>query len=485
MVALGPITNWQPADGQVTSWTASAAAREAIRQTNASFMPPSFQQTQHLRAAFYGKALGRELPRLMVVGWEIPGVCDVGAMTEAINTHVRRHDTYHSAFEFQNGNILRRTISDPDVIDMTPTDHGHMTVDEIRRHALTTTPDTLEWDCFTFGIIQHEDKFTFYGSVDHLHIDGLSSGLIFLDIHLLYEGLSRGRPVALPEVNGYPDYTARQIEHLAGLTKSSPQIKDWVRFVQEADGDWPSFPLELGDTWAHSRGDFVTVKVLDGDETESFDTACREAGARFSGGVLTCAAMADHALTGKDVFHGFTPSDTRTRGVDTMSLGWFASLFPVTVPIGGASFADAVRAAQKSFDANKYLADVPFERVLELGLADELDIKLPTKPGMMVSYLDFRKIPCAALWQEARLGIYGDNLSHGGINVWINRYTDGTFVTVSFPDNSVARHSVHQYIAALSTAFTNIAKVPSEWVAAINHHANTSSSCAVCVGNRS
>ena len=41
---------------------------------------------------------------------------------------------------------------------------------------------------------------------------------------------------------------------------------------------------------------------------------------------------------------------------------------------------------------------------------------------MMVSFMDFRKIPIASLWEETNFGIYGDNLSHGGINMWVNRH---------------------------------------------------------------
>ena len=96
---------------------------------------------------------------------------------------------------------------------------------------------------------------------------------------------------------------------------------------------------------------------------------------------------------------------------------------------------------------------MPFERVLELAPVDQLGIKLPTRPGMMVSFLDFRKIPVAELWEQTNFGIYGDNLSHGGINMWINRHAGRTTVTISFPDNPVARKSVHRYIAALSKAF--------------------------------
>ena len=48
-----------------------------------------------------------QLPRLMVVAWDIPGVCDIPAMTATINAHVRRHDAYHDWFEFENGVFVR------------------------------------------------------------------------------------------------------------------------------------------------------------------------------------------------------------------------------------------------------------------------------------------------------------------------------------------------------------------------------------------
>ena len=474
MVALGPIDSWQPAHGPVTTWTASDASREIMAKADRDALAPSFQQASHLRAAFYGRALGRQLPRLIVVSWDIPGTCDIVAMTTAINMHVRRHDTYHSSFEFENGNIFRRTIADPEQIEFTPFSYGEMGAEDIREHALTSTPETLDWDCFTFGVIQQADHFTIYASVDHLHIDGMSQGIIFLDIHLAYQDLIAGRPVTQTEVGGYRDYTARQSEHVAGMDLSSPEIRDWIKFAQDTDGDWPSFPLELGDTWSNNKGDFITVDLLNGEETEAFDAACREVGARFSGGIMACAALAEHQLTGNTTYHGFTPSDTRLPGAETLSVGWFASLFPVTVPIGDGCFGDAARAAQKSFDSNRSLASVPLERVLEVAPVDQLGIKLPSKPAMMVSFLDFRKIPIASLWEETDFGLYGDNLSHGGINMWVNRHAGRTTVTVSFPDNSVARDSVHRYIAALTETFTDVARTTTEhWIEEVARHANS------------
>ncbi|MGP0080658.1 condensation domain-containing protein [Mycobacterium sp.] len=475
MVALGSINGWQPAEGPVTTWTASAAARAAARNAPRSDLAPTYQRTRHLRAAYDGKAVGMQLPRLMVVAWDIPGACDIPAMTATINAHVRRHDAYHDWFEFEHGTFVRRTIENPDVIDFVPTEFGHMNAEQIRTHALTTTPETLQWDCFTFGIIQQTDYFTFYASVDHLHIDGMSAGLIFFDIHLMYQALSNAtdQRVTLPRVGSYRSYAGRQHEKVASLTPSSPEIKGWIEFARDTRGEWPGFPLPVADGGAGNNGDFLTVDLLDAAETESFETACRAAGARFSGGALACAALAERELTGTRTYHGFTCYDTRTPGMDSMTVGWFASLAPLTVPSGGGSFLEAARAAQRSFDDAKHLAGVPVERAIELEGARQSGIAPPTARAMMVSFLDFRRIPLATLFEQTKFGTYGDSLSHGGINLWINRQNDKTTATISFPDNAQARESVHRYLAALTRAFVRAAMTASDWVDAVADHANS------------
>lgn len=481
MVALGSINGWQPADGPVITWTASAAARAAARSARRNDLAPSYQRARHLRGAYEAKAAGRQLPRLMVVAWDMPGTCDIAAMTATINAHVRRHDAYHDWFEVDEYTIVRRTIDDRAAIDLVPTEFGYLTADEIRTHALTTTPETLEWACFTFGIVQHPDYFTFYASVDHLHIDGMSAGLIFFDIHFTYQHLAQipDAPAVPPKVASYRDYAARQREKVAGLTLASPGIQGWLKFARDTRGQWPSFPLPLGDSEAGDKGHFLTVDVLDAAETEAFENACRAAGARFSGGVLACAAMAEHEFTGTDTYHGFTSYDTRTPDVDEMTVGWFANLVPVTVPIGTATFAEAARAAQQSYDAAKPLAEVPVERALELAAPLQLGIGAPTARAMMLSFMDFRKIPAADLFERTNWGTYADNLSHGGINLWINRQNDKTTATISFPDNAQARKSVHRYLAALTQAFSYAVRTTPDWVEAVADHANSGQGIAV------
>lgn len=473
MVALGNINEWQPADGLVTTWTPTSAARAAAQTAAPNDLAPSYQQAPHLWAAHLGQQLGRKMPRLMVAAWDIPGVCDISAMTTAINSHLRRHETYRNWFQIENNVIVRRTIANPEDIEFVPAEIGHLTADQIRNRALTATPGTLEWDCFTFGVVQGADHFTIYASVDHLHIDGMSAGLILVDIHLTYQSLLYGTPVELPEAGSYRDFTSRQRTAVSELTMSSPEVEKWIEFAREADGDWPGFPLPLGNTWISNKGDLVTVDLLDAAETESFETVCRAAGARFSGGVMAVAALAETEFTGATTYHGFTPFDTRTPGVDSMTVGWFAALAPVTVPTAGGCFHEVARAAQESFDAAKPLAQVPSERVLELAAVNGVEIKPPTRPGMMLSYLDFRKMPISELWEGTKFGVYADNLSHGGINMWINRHAGKTTVTISFPDNVQALESVHSYLTTLKDIFTRVAKMTSDWVDEVARHANS------------
>lgn len=456
MTTMGPIASWNPGQGPVTTWTASPRTRTAMRLAPVDPLPPSAQQAQHLWMAHYGAAAGREMPRLMVTAWDEEGLCDITAMTAAINAHVRRHDTYRSAFEVVGPNtIQRRTIADPQSVELVPTAIGFMTADDVRAHALNSTPGTLDGDCFTFGVLQSDDHFSVYASIDHLHIDGTSAALIFLDIHLSYQAAVHGLPDPLPSGGRYRDYTARQREHIAAATLHSAEVKSWIDFAR--DGDWPGFPLPVGDTAASPRGGWVTIDLLGTAQTEAFDAACRAAGARFSGGVMACAAMADHHFTGSESFHCLSPSDTRAGEDEATSVGWFASLFPVTVPVGDGAFAGMARAAQASFDANRSLAAVPFQRVVELAPADQLGITTPDRPSMMLSYQDFRKMPFADLWDDSQFGFYGDNLSLGGINLWVNRQAAKTTVTVSFPDNAEARRSLRRYLTALTAAFTEAA----------------------------
>lgn len=471
MVALRSIHDWVGEPGCVVSWHPSPATVAKMRDAPVSPVPVSYQQEQHIRTFRRRQAAGADMARLNIPAWDMPGQCDQRAMSHVLNAYLRRHDTYHSRFEFDDDDaIVRRRLENPRDLKFVATEHGDMTAAQWRSHVLAT-PDPLRWDCFHFGIIQRKDHFTFYISVDHVHTDALFMCLVLVEIHLMYLTLvNGGAPVALHEAGSYDDYCVKQRRFTSALTLESPEVREWIQFAERNDGAMPQFPLPIGDLSQPCGGDMMVVQLLDARQSKSFDAACTGEGVRFSGGVLACAALADHKFTGAPVYYGITPTTTRSTPAEFMTTGWFTGLVPFTVPVNAGSFGETARSAQASFDAGVDLAHVPFDRVLEL--ADGRFGLRGAGPGVqMVSYLDAGLPPLSpaiiAEWERMNGKIYCDSRSADQIGIWVNRTERETVVTVAFPDNPVARESVQRYLNVMKQIYVRVAE--SESSHAVRH----------------
>ncbi|MBU9764969.1 acyltransferase [Mycobacterium sp. TNTM28] len=459
MVAFEAIHDWVDAPGTVISWEPSAATLAKVAAAPVSAVPVSYQQAQHLHAYRDHAAHGRSMARLNIPSWNIAGQCDVRAMTHVINAYLRRHDTFHSWFEPDGaGGFVRRTLANARDIKFVPKNLAEMAAEQWREHLLGT-PDPLQWDCFRFGIIQRSDHFTFYLSVDHVHADAMFMGALFVEIHMMYAALvGGGAPLQLPEAGSYHDYCVRQQEYTSALTVDSPEVQAWIDFANDNAGTLPKFPLPLGEPADSRGGALLTVQLLDDDQTDRFEAACAAAGTRFSGGVFACAAMADHKITGADMYHVITPTTTRSTPAEYMTTGWFTGLVPISVPVAGSSFGAIARAAQACFDSRINLAHVPFERVLELGT--EAGVHKPTSGVPMLSYLDAGLPPLSpaiiAEWNQLNGRVFCDAGDAHQIGMWVNRLGRGTTVTVAYPNNPVARESALRYTEAMQAEYLDV-----------------------------
>ena len=463
MFPINGIHDWgSPPPGQLITWNPPPDVLLKIREAPVNAVPPSYQQAQHLRSYTDYAARGSEMARLYILTWDIAGQCDIRAMTHVINSYLRRHDTYHSWFDYKDPeNIVRRTIRDPKDIKLVPTKHGEITSKEWRSHVLTT-PDPLRWNCFQFGIIQRADHFTFYVSVDHLHIDAPLIHLVLAEIHMMYVALVGGAaPIKLRDAGSYEDYCVRQHQYISELTLESPEVRDWIEFAQGNDGTLPQFPLPLGEPSVRLTCDVITVRLLDEEQTDRFESACADAGARFSGGVFACAAIAEHELTGVDTYYVITPTTTRRNLAEFATTGWFAGVVPITVPVNQRSFGDIVRAAQASFDSSIGLANVPFDRVLELASSTQ-GLRRPGPGVPMLSYLDAGLPPLSpditAQWDSLNGKLFVDARAANQIGMWVNRGEKETAVTVMFPNNPIARDSIVRYMDAMKSAYVRVAE---------------------------
>jgi hypothetical protein len=134
-----------------------------------------------------------------------------------------------------------------------------------------------------------------------------------------------------------------------------------------------------------------------------------------------------------------------------MTAGWFTGVIPFTVPVDATSFGNTARAAQDSFDSNRELANVPFDRVLELA-------PWLTRPGpnfTMLNYMDAGLPPLSAIVSSqldgANASTYVDAKNPAHLYMTIGRVFDETSMAVFFPNNPVARESVLCYVEAMKS----------------------------------
>jgi hypothetical protein len=456
-LSVGTLHDWVPKAGKTVSWEPSPAVLEKALRAPVSDIPVSYMQAQHIRGYCEQKAKGLDYSRLMIVSCERPGQCDVRAANYVVNAHLRRHDTYRSWFGYtDDGQVTRRTLAESADIEFVPVDHGELTHAQIRE-LVACTPDPLQWDCFRFGVIQGDDHFTFYLSVDHVHVDAMLVGATLMEFHLMYGALvGGGAPLELPDAGSYAEFCIRERRFTRALTADSPQVRAWTEFAERNHGSVPEFPLPLGDMAQTPTADIVTARMLDEQQTRRFESACTAAGARFIGGVMACCGLAEHELAGADTYYGLTPRDIRLPS-EAMTQGWFTGLVPVTVPIAGSSFGDAARAAQISVDSGQHLAEVPYHRVVELAPT----VRPPAPNFPVVNVLDAGTAPLSVLLtadlENLNIGIFSDNRYSYQMSIYVVRVTQETAVTVLFPGNPIARESVARYLAALKSAFERVA----------------------------
>ncbi len=461
MVALTAIHDWADTPGSVITWSPSPACLETVAGAPLSAVPPSYQQEQHIRTYRQHSANGLEMARLLIPAWRMPGRCDVRAMTYVINAYLRRHDTYHSWFEFgEDDAVIRHTVADPADIAVVATRHGEMNAAQWREHILGT-PSPLQWDCFRFGVIQRPDHFTFYACIDHVHADAMFMVALFVEMYRNYTSLVEGGPpIRLPEPGRYLDYCRRQREYTGALTLDSPEVAEWTGYLERSGGTLPKFPLPLGDPGIACTGDLITMRLMDAGQSDRFESVCVAAGARFLGGVFACAAIAERELTGIEVYRVITPTTTRDSPSEFATTGWFTGIVPIEIAVCGLSFAELARAGQAAFDDRLHLANVPVEKVFEL--AEALPQIRKPEPGVpMLSYLDTGLPPLDPVvmgqWQAQGGTLYTDLGAANQIGMWVNRNETGTTITVAFPDNEQARESVAHYLGAMKMAYLRVA----------------------------
>ncbi|MQY17120.1 condensation domain-containing protein [Nocardia macrotermitis] len=454
MVNFGFFDDWHPQPGRVTSWGVPPTALALMYTAPEHPIPPTYQQREYLRTTHRTAAAGHRASRLCMISYDIPDRPNIAAMTRAVTAFVRRHESFASWFTVEPDDRVVRHVVDTQTLELVPTEYGEFTDSEaIRRHVQDTTPDALHWNCFSFGIIEHDNGFTVYAAVDHLHTDGVAQALTCVDLLMLYGAALSGTEPALAPVDGHLAYCARERDYNAALTAQSPQVATWLKLLQRNGGQLPTFPLYLGTatTTGYVRGAVRTMPLFTEDDAQRFEWACEAGGGRFLGGLFAALALTEVELTGNDWHFILSPANTRSTPGETGAVGYYTNLLPIAFDVPpDARFSALVAAAQTAADGAKALTDVSPHRVLELA-TPELGIRVqPGWAAMMLSYVDVRKIAGVEMFDRINGGLFANRAAASEVYLWINRFPDVTTLSLVYPDTEDADESIGRYVKTLT-----------------------------------
>lgn len=485
------LSDWPAPAGPARLFFASAGGRRAHARAPEKGVPPSeiqraaLDSSRETSAYMQGNAV-----RILGIAFKVFDHYDDAAFKQACEAHLRRHDVYHTGFQYRDGDWTSRTVEPQDIelsaesVDLAApgTDGADFaSVIDARQ------PRIPDWDLFSFSALGIENageeaanpEFTVAVCLDHLLTDGFSVFMIFEELMMFYEAFRAGRAPfeQLPESASHADYARRDTAYCASLTPDSPQVMEWERFKALHGGGLPDFCFASGlngpEDFAPGRmttiPDFLSVA-----ESEAFEAACAEAGGSLSAGFTAVAALIDRLVRDSARFTICTPRSTRVSEAEHYSMGWFAHPVPLEFAIAD-TFAETVTAARKANKAVRFMIGVPVYPAQKV-----VDPTLSSMPPEMtsLSFIDTRLIPTFRDLSAHAFTVIGTRRNAKSVHYWVNRVGHGTNLNFMHPDTPAMTAGLTAF-AGLFRAIVdeviahgdcNIAQERSRWQAIIDRY---------------
>ncbi|PRW62947.1 condensation domain-containing protein [Actinopolyspora mortivallis] len=456
---LTEISQYDARTGYVSEWRLHPSTLAAAEEAGIDSRSPSYLQEAHVRTAAMNRQRGVEEPTWLATAFDISGGADPDALEMAFRSWIDRHETLRSGFRESDGELLRFTL-ETERIALQRVEIGDFAdQEELHRYLedrFDESTDPLDWPCYLFVTVDHEEATTVYMAFDHTNVDGYSISLIAHEIQELYRAAAVGDRAQLLDVGSYVDFADAERARAAELDTDHEDVRRWREFVVGADWQLPAFPLDLGlapqDSVIMPRQSGLCEWLLDPAEADDFEAACKEGGSNFFSGILAATGIAACELGDQDVYRTLVPFHTRSQPQWWASMGWYVGLAPVELPAtqAGDFHAFATR-ARETVRSVKSMAEVPVARVCEL-----LGVLL--RPVFLVSYIDGRLVPGADRWDEWNAHAFGKVSRGDGVFMWINRTQDGVYVTARYPATELGHKNVLRFLARTGEILTTVAQ---------------------------
>ena len=447
--------------GRLTVWRACAPC-----MTDAAWgsdgRRASYVQEAHLTYARETAAAGALPPSWLGCAFDLPAELDADAFATALCDWINRHENLRShlapsAHAMPRGALQRRTLP-VEAVHVTSGTEGDFTDGRALTQYLEDLFDRetspLGWPAYVFATVSRPDATTVLIATDHVLTDGYSTLRSAHEIHTLYTAALTthdGKPALPPVTVSYPDFAEAERSTADALTAEHESIVRWRRFVTEAGGRLPVFPVPVSDTSGSPAAQPCGyIKLLDEPAARAFDYACRQAGGDSFSGLLACLAKVGHDSAGTSEFRTMSPFTTCADS--SRSIGWYVGMGPIAFRLTSTdSFAIVLRSAIAALDGVKALACIPMSRVEQL-------LGMPLCDPFMVSYSDFRRMPGARHWNTWRTVILRSRTNApDDVYFWVFRTHDGLFINYRHPATHQAYVAVPDYVARTKHLMASVA----------------------------
>ncbi len=301
----------------------------------------------------------------------LSGILNVGALKKALDAIVARHEVLRTTFTLVDGNPVQ-VIAESGSVELPVIDLSEWPdverETEVQRLILEKTqqPFNLSRDSMLRATLLRlsEKNHVLLLVTHHIVSDGWSVDVLFREIATIYEGISTGHPLPLPELPiQYADFAVWQRQWLQGKILET-ELSYWKEQlsgvpVLELPTDRPRPAVQ---TFRGSRQSLVLPKSL----SDQLKALSRKEGVTLFMTLLAAFQTLLHRYTGQEDIVVGSPITNRTRSEIEGLIGFFVNTLILRIDLSGnPTFRELMDRVRKVALGAYEHQDVPFEKLVE------------------------------------------------------------------------------------------------------------------------
>ncbi len=302
------------------------------------------------------------------VQFRMSGELDVSAAVAALHEIVRRHESLRTTFALVDGAVAQviwgALAADVATVDLTTRDERESEATRIALAAAAQPFDLADGPLLRVRLVTLAPRdHLLIVVVDHIVADGMSLGILWQELEVLYPAFRAAQPSPLPAPNQFAKCIEGQARWLT-TPAFAKQLKYWTEHLEGAIG--AELPADRSRPAVRTyRGDIAVVPIS-GPTLTRLREACTNVDASLFAAMLSALYVVLARCSGRQDLAVMVPMAGRQRYGAENVVGYFANMVLLRTEVADElSFLELVGRVNKEIMAGVFRQDVPFAKVIE------------------------------------------------------------------------------------------------------------------------